>query len=78
MQPIDWVTGRIMDWATDSQCTGPGALESVCEVVIEQDFVRGGFRVEREEAIEFEFDGLRLENALVPGSAGGQQGGARS
>jgi hypothetical protein len=35
------------------------------EVVLEGDLVRGGFRVERQKAIGFEFEGLHFENAFV-------------
>jgi iron complex transport system substrate-binding protein len=44
---------------------GPGLFESVYEAVLERDLVRGGFRVERQKAIGFEFEGLHFENAFV-------------
>jgi iron complex transport system substrate-binding protein len=44
---------------------GPGLFESVYEAVLERDLVRGGFRVERQKAIGFVFEGLHFENAFV-------------
>jgi iron complex transport system substrate-binding protein len=66
MHPIDWITGSIIDSAMRiHSALGPGLFESVYEVVLERDLVRGGFRVERQKAIGFEFEGLHFENAFV-------------
>ncbi len=66
MHPIDWITGSIIDSAMRiHSALGPGLFESVYEVVLERDLVRRGFRVERQKAIGFEFEGLRFENAFV-------------
>jgi iron complex transport system substrate-binding protein len=65
MHPIDWITGSIIDSAMRiHRALGPGLFESVYEVVLERDLVRGGFRVERQKVIGFEFEGL-FENAFV-------------
>jgi iron complex transport system substrate-binding protein len=66
MHPIDWITGSIIDSAMRiHRALGPGLFESVYEVVLERDLVRGGFRVERQKVIGFEFEGLHFENAFV-------------
>jgi iron complex transport system substrate-binding protein len=66
MHPIDWITGSIIDSAMRiHSALGPGLFESVYEVVLERDLVRGGFRVERQKAIGFVFEGLHFENAFV-------------
>jgi iron complex transport system substrate-binding protein len=43
---------------------GPGLLESVYEVVLARDLVRLGFRVERQKAVTFEFEGTTFEEAF--------------
>jgi iron complex transport system substrate-binding protein len=45
---------------------GPGLLESVYEVVLARDLVRLGFRVERQRAVSFEFEGTTFEDAFRP------------
>lgn len=66
MRSIDWITGSIIASAMRiHSALGPGLFESVYEVVLERDLVRGGFRVERQKAIGFEFEGIRFENAFV-------------
>lgn len=45
---------------------GPGLLESVYEVVLARDLVRGGFQVERQKPISFVFEGTRFEDAFRP------------
>jgi hypothetical protein len=66
MHLIDWITGSIIDSAMRiHSALGPGLFESVYEVVLERDLVRGGFRVERQKAIGFVFEGLHFENAFV-------------
>jgi iron complex transport system substrate-binding protein len=66
MQPIDWITGSIVDAAMRiHSALGPGLFESVYEVVLERDLVRGGFQVERQKPVAFEFEGIRFENAFV-------------
>lgn len=39
---------------------GPGLLESVYEAVMAASLARGGISVERQKAIEIEYDGLKL------------------
>jgi len=66
MLRIDYVTGSIIDAAVRIHAAlGPGLFESVYEVVLERDLIRRGFRVERQKALGFEFEGLRFENAFV-------------
>jgi iron complex transport system substrate-binding protein len=48
------------------QKLGPGLLESVYEVVLARDLVRLGFRVERQRAVSFEFEGTTFEDAFRP------------
>ena len=48
------------------QKLGPGLLESVYEVVLARDLVRLGFRVERQRAVSFEFEGTTFEDAVRP------------
>ncbi|MGD8277498.1 MAG: GxxExxY protein [Gemmatimonadota bacterium] len=45
---------------------GPGMLESVYEVVLARDLVRLGYRVERQKAVNFEFEGTTFEGAFRP------------
>ena len=68
MQPIDWVAGRIMGSAMRiHSALGPGFF-GVYEVLLERDLVRGGFHVERQKAIGFEFEGAPLREYLRAGS----------
>jgi iron complex transport system substrate-binding protein len=48
------------------QKLGPGLPESVYEVVLARDLVRLGFRVERQRAVCFEFEGTTFEDAFRP------------
>lgn len=48
------------------QKLGPGRLESVYEVVLARDLARLGFRVERQRAVSFEFEGTTFEDAFRP------------
>jgi GxxExxY protein len=66
MDPINFITGSVIDSAIRMHSVlGPGLFESVYEVVLERDLIRRGFRVERQKALGFEFEGLRFENAFV-------------
>jgi iron complex transport system substrate-binding protein len=62
---IDEVSGGIVDAAVHvHRGLGPGLLESVYEAVLARELQRRGFRVERHRAFDFEFEGMRFENAL--------------
>jgi iron complex transport system substrate-binding protein len=43
---------------------GPGLLESVYEVLLARQLARRGYRVERQRAVSFEFDGMTFRDAL--------------
>ena len=43
---------------------GPGLLESVYEVVLEQSLAKRGLYVERQKAVSFEYEGIHFENKL--------------
>jgi iron complex transport system substrate-binding protein len=64
-RPLDEITGAIVDSALKiHRGIGPGLLESVYETILARDLARRGFRVERQQPVPFEFDGLRFDNAL--------------
>jgi GxxExxY protein len=66
MHEINFITGSVIDSAMRVHAAlGPGLFESVYEVVLERDLVRRGFRVDRQKALGFDFEGLRFENAFV-------------
>jgi GxxExxY protein len=66
MHEINFITGSVIDSAMRVHTAlGPGLFESIYEVVLERDLVRRGFRVDRQKALGFEFEGLRFENAFV-------------
>ena len=43
---------------------GPGLLESVYELVLQQELMRRGFKVDRQVPINIEIDGLRVVDAF--------------
>lgn len=62
---IDEITGIIVDSAYKIHIgLGPGLLESVYATVLAQALERRGLYVERENAISFEFDGIRFDEGL--------------
>jgi iron complex transport system substrate-binding protein len=63
--PLDRTTGAVVDIALKiHRELGPGLLESVYEAILARDLARRGFRVDRQQSLSFEFDGLRFDNAL--------------
>ena len=65
MKELDDITGEIVDAAVKlHQRLGPGLLESVYEVVLARDLTRRGLKIERQKTVQFEYDGLVLEEGL--------------
>lgn len=65
MHDIDDITGAIVDAAMQiHQKLGPGLLESVYEIVLARKLERRGFRVERQKAVRFEYDGVVFEEGF--------------
>ena len=65
MREINEITGEIVDAAYEIHTRiGPGLLESVYEAVLARMLERRGLRVERQKPIQFEFDGMRFEEAF--------------
>ncbi len=64
-RPLDVITGEIVDAALRlHKGLGPGLLESVYETVLARDLERRGLRAARQEAVSFDYDGLRFDNCL--------------
>ncbi|MFZ4717032.1 MAG: GxxExxY protein [Chthoniobacterales bacterium] len=62
---LDDITGAVIDSAMRIHTDlGPGLLESVYEAVLAADLSRKGWKVERQKAVPFEFDGLRFDEGL--------------
>lgn len=62
MAQLDDITGAIIETAIEiHKELGPGLLESVYEAVLARKLTRAGFRVERQKALAFEYDGLLFE-----------------
>jgi iron complex transport system substrate-binding protein len=62
---LDHITGEIVDAAYKLHVgLGPGLLESVYEAVLTRDLQRRGFRVERQKAISFDYDGMHFSEAF--------------
>lgn len=65
MKPLDNITGAVVDAAMKLHIElGPGLLESVYEAVLARALERGGFRVERQKAICFEYDGMFFDEGF--------------
>ena len=65
MHDLDDITGAIVDAAMQiHQKLGPGLLESVYEIVLARELVRRGFRVERQKAVQIEYDGVVFEEGF--------------
>jgi GxxExxY protein len=64
MDEINRITGEIINAAIRIHTRlGPGLLESVYETLLAREIARKGYRVERQKAISFDFEGLWFENA---------------
>jgi iron complex transport system substrate-binding protein len=65
MMELDEITGVIVDSAMKiHKDLGPGLLESVYEVVLAKALQKRGLLVERQKAIEFEYDGIKFEEGF--------------
>jgi GxxExxY protein len=65
MKELDEITGAIVDSAMKiHKDLGPGLLESVYEVVLAKALQKHGLLVERQKAIEFEYDGIKFEEGF--------------
>jgi iron complex transport system substrate-binding protein len=65
MMELDEITGAIVDSAMKIHIDlGPGLLESVYEVVLAQALQKRGLQVERQKAIQFEYDGIVFEEGF--------------
>ncbi len=62
---IDEVSGAIVDAAVKLHMrVGPGLLESVYASLLAQDLRRKGFKVVRQQRVQFEIDGLKFDQVL--------------
>ena len=65
MRDINEITGIIIDAAIGiHRELGPGLLESVYQSVLAAELRRRGLRVERNVAVDFEFNGMYFRDAL--------------
>jgi iron complex transport system substrate-binding protein len=65
MRDTNAITGEIVDAAYGiHRRIGPGLLESVYESLLEKILSERGLGVERQRAVPFEFDGLRLDEGF--------------
>jgi GxxExxY protein len=65
MMELDEITGAIIDCSIKIHIElGPGLLESVYEAVLARSLERRGLRVERQQVIRFEYDGMVFEEGL--------------
>lgn len=65
MMELDDITGAIVDSAMKIHIDlGPGLLESVYEVVLAKALQKRGLQVERQKAIQFEYDGIVFEEGF--------------
>jgi iron complex transport system substrate-binding protein len=65
MRDLDEVTGLVVDAAVKlHKRLGPGLLESVYEMILEQDLNRAGLMVERQRPISFEYEGIQFTDAF--------------
>jgi len=62
---LDEITGAIVDTAIRiHQGLGPGLLETVYEIVLMRSLERRGLRVQRQQWINIEFDGMVFQEAF--------------
>ena len=65
MRDLDDITAAIVDASLHiHRDLGPGLLESVYEAVLARALVRRGLRVERQNAVRFEYDGMAFEEGF--------------
>lgn len=64
---LNYISGAVVSAGVRiHRALGPGLLESVYEVILARDLTRLGFRVERQKAISFVFEGTLFEEAFRP------------
>ena len=62
---LDEITGAIIDCSIKIHIElGPGLLESVYETVLARSLDKRGLRVERQQVIRFEYDGMVFEEGF--------------
>ncbi|MGF7170264.1 iron complex transport system substrate-binding protein [Sphingobium xanthum] len=65
MRDIDEISGDVVDVALAiHRDLGPGLLESVYEMVLAAKLANKGYLVERQKAVDIEFDGLHFPGAF--------------
>ena len=65
MRDIDLVSGDVLDVALRLHCDlGPGLLESVYESVLAARLSQLGYPVARQQPVDINFEGVRLEGAF--------------
>ena len=65
MMELDEITGAIIDCSIKIHMElGPGLLESVYEAVLGRALEKRGLRVERQQVIRFEYDGMVFEEGF--------------
>ena len=65
MRDIDQVSGDVLDVALRlHRDLGPGLLESVYEALLAGRLAKMGYSVSRQQVIDIEFDGVRIEGAF--------------
>jgi iron complex transport system substrate-binding protein len=65
MKNLDDITGTIVDTAMKIHIDlGPGLLESVYEMILAKSLQKRGYKVERQKAITFEYDGILFEEGF--------------
>ena len=65
MKNLDDITGAIVDTAMKIHIDlGPGLLESVYEMVLAKALQKLDYKVERQKAITFEYDGILFEEGF--------------
>ena len=62
---IEEIAREVVDAAFHLHCRiGPGLLESVYEIVLQQELQRRGLKVDRQMPIDIEIDDLRIVDAF--------------
>ena len=65
VRPIDEISGDVIDAAMRlHRELGPGLLESVYEALLEAQLARAGYKVDRQKAIDINYDGLAFSRCL--------------
>jgi len=65
LNSIDAISGDVLDLSIRlHRKLGPGLLESVYETVLAGGLIAAGYKVDRQKALDIEFEGLRFEAAF--------------